>query len=107
MMWSKDVILSIVGVVVAIVSIVAAISSICYHRNFVLPVARSAIYKASRLHFFLKHYGPIGIALWCFASREVWQIQLQVMRSVNDADATDYKKSAQEDSSIVAVAVSP
>jgi hypothetical protein len=95
MMWSTEAILTLVSVVIAIVAIVGSISSIIYHRNFVLPVARSAIYKASRLQFFCKHYGPIGIALWCFASREVWQIQLQVIRSINDADATDYKKSAQ------------
>ena len=76
-MWSTEAILTLVSVVIAIVAIVGSISSIIYHRNFVLPVARSAIYKASRLQFFCKHYGPIGIALWCFASREVWQIQLK------------------------------
>jgi hypothetical protein len=46
------------------------------------------------------------VILWCLGSREVWQIQLQVTRSTDDADAMNLKKSAQDDSNIIAVAVS-
>ena len=95
---------SLVVVVIALLCLVAA-----FHRHrydVVRPLARSAKYKASRISFFTKHYGLTGIVLWCFASREVWQIQLQVVRSIDDGDVTNYKKSAQEDSNIIAVAVS-
>jgi hypothetical protein len=62
---------------------------------------------ASSLIFLTSQYGSAaGIVLWSFGSQEVWQLQLQVLRSHRDADAMDFKKSVQEDSSIVAVAVS-
>jgi hypothetical protein len=71
----------------------------------------SAIVKLPRnagisLIFFLSHYKSAGAFLWLFGSREVWHMQMQVLGSSHDTDAMNFKKSVQEDSSIVAVAVS-
>ncbi|KAH6864974.1 hypothetical protein BKA58DRAFT_366862 [Alternaria rosae] len=106
MQFSSEV---IIGLVVLILGVILAglgvlVSCFSPRRGVFGPLARSARYKASRINFFIKHYGLTGIALWCFASREVWQIQLQVIRSTEDGDVTNYKKSAQEDSNIIAVA---
>jgi len=56
--------------------------------------------------FFLMLYGPAGIVIWTFGSREVWQMQMQVLSSPDDADAMNFKQSIQQESSIIAVAVS-
>jgi hypothetical protein len=58
------------------------------------------------LWFFTSYYKSAGVFLWIFGSREVWQMQMQVLSSPLDTDAMNFKKSVQEDSSIVAVAVS-
>jgi len=104
---TANIVLTVLGLVVALIGIVGAAVTFRRRRyDVVRPLARSAKHKASRISFFIEHYGLTGIALWCFASREVWQIQLQVVRSIDDGDVTNYKKSAQEDSNIIAVAVS-
>jgi hypothetical protein len=56
--------------------------------------------------FFLGNYGIVGPILWLFGDRDVWRIQLQVLQSTNELDAMEFKKLAQDDSSIIAVAVS-
>ena len=55
------------------------------------------------LDFFISLYEPAGIVI--FGSREVWQMQMQILGSVDDADAMNFKKSIQQESSIIAVAV--
>ena len=56
--------------------------------------------------FFLRHYGIVGPILWLFGDRDVWRIQVQVLQSTNELDAMEFKKLAQDDSNIIAVAVS-
>jgi hypothetical protein len=76
----------------------------------VLDLAFSLLWSikstASNFSFFVRLYGAAGVILWCFGSRDVWYIQLQVLYSTSDADATNFKKSVQEESNIIAVAVS-
>lgn len=60
----------------------------------------------SSLKFFRKQYGILGIILWLFGSRDVWQMQLQVLHSTSSTDAVSFKESVQNESSIIAVAVS-
>ena len=69
-------------------------------------VARAPIKTVETLSFFTSRYGPSGIFIWIFGSREVWQMQMQVLGSLDDADAINFKKSIQQESSIIAVAVS-
>ncbi|KAB2105012.1 hypothetical protein AG0111_0g7137 [Alternaria gaisen] len=54
--------------------------------------------------FFVRFYGIAGPILWLFGDRDVWRIQVQVMQSTNDVDAIEFKKLAQDDSNIIAVA---
>jgi len=56
--------------------------------------------------FFVQKYGLSGCAICVFGSREIWRIQVQILGSTKDSDAMDFKKSAQDDSNIIAVAVS-
>ncbi|KAH8631232.1 hypothetical protein IG631_12914 [Alternaria alternata] len=56
--------------------------------------------------FFLNSYGIVGPVLWLFGDRDVWRIQVRVLQSRNELDAMEFKKLAQDDSSIIAVAVS-
>jgi hypothetical protein len=56
--------------------------------------------------FFLRCYGIAGPILWLFGDRGVWRIQMQVLESTNELDAMEFKKLAQDDSNIIAVAVS-
>jgi hypothetical protein len=56
--------------------------------------------------FFAENYGVSGLLMCIFGSREIWRIQVQILGSSRDSDAMDFKRSAQDDSNIVAVAVS-
>ena len=55
---------------------------------------------------FLDNYGLSGLIICVFGSREVWRIQVQILGSTRDSEAMDFKRSAQDDSNIIAVAVS-
>jgi hypothetical protein len=59
-----------------------------------------------RAWFFLKAYGIAGPILWLYGDRDVWRIQAKVLQSTNESDAMEFKKLAQNDSNIIAVAVS-
>jgi hypothetical protein len=56
--------------------------------------------------FFVRYYGIAGPILWLYGDRDVWRIQVQVLQSTNESDAMGFKKLAQDDSNIIAVAVS-
>jgi hypothetical protein len=56
--------------------------------------------------FFVQNYGLVGVFICTFGSREVWRIQVQILSSTKDSDVMDFKRSAQDDSNIIAVAVS-
>ncbi|KAI1733513.1 hypothetical protein F4680DRAFT_454888 [Xylaria scruposa] len=58
------------------------------------------------LLFYLRLYGPIGIFLWAFGNRSIWQLQMEII-NLDDKDiAFSFKKLVQEESEIVAVAAS-
>jgi len=69
-------------------------------------VTRAPFKMLESLAFFELMYGPSGIFISIFGSRDVWQMQMQVLSSLDDADAINFKKSIQQESSIIAVAVS-
>ena len=96
----------VIAGIMGTISFVWVVAVVVGWSNVVLPLARSVKHTGLRIYFFTKHYGSAGLMLWCFGNREVWQIQLQVVRSTHDADAMKFKKAAQEDSNIIAVAVS-
>jgi hypothetical protein len=56
--------------------------------------------------FFAENYGFPGLLICIFGSREIWRIQVQILGSSRDSDTMDFKRSAQDDSNIIAVAVS-
>jgi hypothetical protein len=56
--------------------------------------------------FFAENYGVSGLFICIFGSPEIWRIQVQILGSSRDSDAMDFKRSAQDDSNIIAVAVS-
>ena len=69
-------------------------------------LTRVPIKALKSLSFFTVLYGPAGIFIYTFGSHEVWQIQTRVLGGLHEAEAMDFKKSIQEESSIIAVAVS-
>ncbi|CAN9363950.1 unnamed protein product [Alternaria alternata] len=83
--------LTIIGAVASVIQLVSATS-------------RTITSKVSVAIFFLRYYGIVGPILWLFGDRDVWRIQLQVLQSSNELDAMEFKKLAQDDSSIIAVA---
>ncbi|KAF7679590.1 hypothetical protein GT037_003338 [Alternaria burnsii] len=83
--------LTIIGAVASVIQLVSATS-------------RTITSKVSVAVFFLRFYGIVGPILWLFGDRDVWRIQLQALQSSNELDAMEFKKLAQDDSSIIAVA---
>lgn len=74
------------------------------HLAFATARTITSIYESAI--FFTRSYGIVGPILWLFGDRDVWRIQSQVLQSTNELDAMEFKKLAQDDSSIIAVAVS-
>jgi hypothetical protein len=85
---------------------VTLVGSVIQFVDLAFSIVRSLKSTASTFKFFVTFYGPAGVMLWCFGSRDVWYMQMQVLYSTSDADATNFKKSVQEESNIIAVAVS-
>jgi hypothetical protein len=55
--------------------------------------------------FLVKHYGFGGIVLWIFGSSAIWRMEKQVLESDGEEVAMDFKKSIQNESNMIAVAV--
>ncbi|KAF5852571.1 hypothetical protein GGP41_007956 [Bipolaris sorokiniana] len=68
----------------------------------------SALYQWFRcflsILFFTKNYGVSGLVLCFFGNRDIWRVQVQVLRSTSDIDTINFRKSVQEGCSIIAVA---
>jgi hypothetical protein len=72
----------------------------------VISLVSTVIQTFESLFFFAEQYGRSGPFVWIFGSREIWRVLAQVLRSTNDTDAMDFKKSVQDDSQVIALAVS-
>lgn len=73
-----------------------------------LVIASLTLFSSSArsVDFFLRHYGLAGVILWLFGSNAIWRIQFQILHSTIDQEAMDFKKATQDESSIIALAVS-
>jgi hypothetical protein len=58
------------------------------------------------LSFLIQNYGLGGVVLWVFGSGEIWRMQKRVLESSGDSVAMDFKASVQNESNMIAVAVS-
>jgi hypothetical protein len=56
--------------------------------------------------FLVKHYGLASPLLILFGSKDVLRAELQVLASVDERVASEFKKASQDESSMIAVAVS-
>lgn len=65
-------------------------------------VARQTIRRPFDL---FKLYGLPGIVLFFFASRTVWRTEAHVLGSMLDDDANNFKKSVQDECTMISVAV--
>jgi len=83
----------------ATASIIAVLQLVAAGYQTTISIFQSAF-------FFSKYYGIAGPILWLFGDRDVWRIQVQVLQSTNELDAMEFKKLTQDDSNIIAVAVS-
>ncbi|USP75264.1 hypothetical protein yc1106_02538 [Curvularia clavata] len=67
-------------------------------------VARQTYRLLTSVLFFTRHYGVVGWSLCLFENRSIWRVQVQILRSNNDMDAMNFKRAAQDECSIIAVA---
>lgn len=66
-----------------------------------------APFEAAEDAFFcLRTYGPVGLFVALFGNRSVWQLQAEVITLEDDNIAFSFKRSAQDECNIVAIAVS-
>jgi hypothetical protein len=72
----------------------------------VISISKQIYRTGSSVIFFTRHYGPAGWVLCVLGNRDIWRLQLQVLYSTDEADAMNFKKAAQDESNIIAVAVS-
>jgi hypothetical protein len=84
----------------------SALSAAATVLDLIGATSRTFASNLSSAWFFLESYGIAGPILWLYGDRDVWRIQVQVLQSTNESDAMEFKKLAQNDSNIIAVAVS-
>ena len=51
-------------------------------------------------------YGASGLVYYVFGNRTIWRTEMQVLGNFKDEDALNFKKSVQEECSMISVAVS-
>jgi hypothetical protein len=71
-----------------------------------LPGLWYIVFFFSRPVHLTKLYGPSGIILYLFGSRTTWRTEAHVLGRLNDSDARDFKKSVQDECTMISVAVS-
>ena len=57
--------------------------------------------------YLFKLYGLSGLVLLIFGSRSTWLIEAHLLGEVDDSEAMQFKKSVQDDCTMISVAVSP
>ncbi|CAN9365901.1 unnamed protein product [Alternaria alternata] len=82
----------------------SALSAAATVLDLIGATSRTFASNLSSAWFFLESYGIAGPILWLYGDRDVWRIQVQVLQSTNESDAMEFKKLAQNDSNIIAVA---
>jgi hypothetical protein len=86
----------IVGSFGIVVSVLAALSCI---------VPWKTIQAFRRPYDLFKLYGYPSFALFLFGSRTTWRTEAYVLGKMNDNDALNFKKSVQEECTVISVAV--
>jgi hypothetical protein len=74
-------------------------------RLVVVSIVVQALESARSPVFLVKHYGFGGIVLWIFGSSAIWRMEKQVLESDGEEVAMDFKRSIQNESNMIAVAV--
>jgi hypothetical protein len=88
-------------------SVASAVSAVSTTVSLVpILLATEVFHTLASFFFFISHYRLPGFFICIFGSREIWRIQVRILGSTGDSDAMDFKRSAQEDSNIIAVSVS-
>ena len=70
-----------------------------------LTIADAAARSAIRGFHLTRLYGLPGIVLLFFGNRTTWQIEAQVLGKRDDKEALDFKKSVQDECTMISVAV--
>ena len=66
------------------------------------------VFQSAVQPFYLfKLYGPSGLVLQIFGNRSTWRTEAHVLGRVDDGEAMQFKKSVQDDCTMISVAVSP
>ena len=51
-------------------------------------------------------YGVSGVAIVCFASGNIWRLEVQILGRLSDEEAMEFRKSVENESTMVSIAVS-
>ncbi|KAF2671958.1 hypothetical protein BT63DRAFT_422471 [Microthyrium microscopicum] len=69
--------------------------------SVVIQIAAGAVLAPVSLIYL---YGPAGVVLYLFGSRSTWRIQAEILGTLDDNDALDYRKAVQEECTMLSVA---
>lgn len=89
-----------VSVVVGAISLVATTSALVLDT---LDIYFRTLAHAINLY---RLYGPSGLILLFFGSRTTWRVEAQVLGQLDDDVAMDFKKSVQDECTMISTAVS-
>lgn len=91
----------IVGIVLGALSTLTTVFTV-----FHTFVRVKAIHKLRRPFALYEIYGIWGIALLVFGSRTTWRIEAYVLARLDDENALSFKKSIQDECTMISIAVS-
>ena len=85
--------ISIVGLIASVISIAKIAYEVTYY-SFADPIT------------WIQLYGPVsGLAVAMFGNKSVWRMQADVLSSLDDTDALEFRKIIQDESAMVGISV--
>jgi len=72
-----------------------------------LSLQDEVLCAGKNLDYFVKHYNFLpGLTIWALGSRDVWQMQLQVLRDESGNTAIEFKTCTIAENNMIAITVS-
>lgn len=81
------------------------VPGLTFGSTLVLDFFKVLFQPVTNFYFLVDHYGIGGIALWIFGNKNIWALELGVLKTTDDRTALEFRKTIQDEAQIIAVAV--
>jgi len=74
--------------------------------TYIWVLTEFAVQSISRPYYLFSLYGAPGLVLYLFGSWTTWRTEAHILGKVDDGDSLNFKKSVQDECTMISVAVS-